>query len=359
MKLVVYGPNRKLGLVRGEQDLDIQLITSQVIDISGAYAKYLADTQNQSQPYEAAAAVVPDELGKFIEAGDRAIEGAEQAVEHLFNRAANQLGPRQEKLVDSLESVKLHAPYAQRARIMMAGGNYIIHSQGMSARGGDGPPPSLEEIYKQSRERGIWGFYCFSENAAGPGDDIIYPSRTDRLDYEGEVAVILGKRGKDIRATDAEPYFWGYMLQNDVSARTSVTGPDHSLSSFARSKNFDTSICAGPYVVVGEFPDAQNIDWETRVNGELRQQGNTRDMTFSFAEYVEYMSTDMTLLPGDVISAGTTAGTAQDSSEIISESGGGQPIRAPERFLKPGDVVEVSNALMGTLRNTVVAKPKA
>jgi acylpyruvate hydrolase len=239
---------------------------------------------------------------------------------------------------------------------MMAGGNYVIHSAGMSFRGGAGPAPSMQEIYEQSRSKGIWGFYCFPENAAGPGDDIIYPARTDRLDYEGEVAVILGRRGKDIGADKASPYFWGYLLQNDVSARTNVGGADNSQSSFARNKNFDTSICAGPYVVVDEFRDAQNIDFETRVNGEIRQQGNTKDMTFSFAEYLEYMSQDMTLLPGDVISAGTTAGTAQDSSELI-EGPDGSKIRAPDLFLKPGDVVEVSNPQMGTLRNRVIAKP--
>jgi acylpyruvate hydrolase len=345
MKLVVYGPQRRLGVVRDDR----------VIDASGAFAKYAAEVMGDRLPYEVAAATVPDELGRFIEAGERALEGASRAVEYIARQAADHHGARGETLVELLSAVKLHAPYARRARIMMAGGNYVIHSAGMSYRGGAGPAPSLQEIYQQSRERGIWGFYCFPENAAGPGDDILYPARTDRLDYEGEVAVILGLAGKDIAAKDARPYFWGYMLQNDVSARTNIGGADNAQSSFARGKNFDTSICAGPYVVVGEFPDPQNIDFETRVNGDLRQQGNTKDMTFSFAEYVEYMSQDMTLLPGDVISAGTTAGTAMDSSELI-DGPDGTKIRAPDRFLKPGDVVEVSNPLMGTLRNRVVAK---
>ena len=346
MKLVVYGPHRRLGVVRDER----------IIDISGAFAKYAFEVMDDRLPYEVAAASVPEELGKFIAAGERAIDGAQRAGEYISRRAEDHLGVRGETLVETLTSVKLHAPYAQRARIMMAGGNYVIHSAGMSFRGGAGPAPSMQEIYEQSRSKGIWGFYCFPENAAGPGDDIIYPARTDRLDYEGEVAVILGRRGKDIGADKASPYFWGYLLQNDVSARTNVGGADNSQSSFARNKNFDTSICAGPYVVVDEFRDAQNIDFETRVNGEIRQQGNTKDMTFSFAEYLEYMSQDMTLLPGDVISADTTAGTAQDSSELI-EGPDGSKIRAPDLFLKPGDVVEVSNPQMGTLRNRVIAKP--
>jgi acylpyruvate hydrolase len=242
---------------------------------------------------------------------------------------------------------------------MMAGGNYVAHSQGMSGRGPAGERMSLDEVYRSARQRGIWGFYCFPENAAGPGDDIFYPARTDRLDYEGEVAVILGRKGKDIAADKAEAYYWGYMLQNDISARTTLPSPDNPQSSFTRAKNFEGSVAGGPYIVVGEFPSAQDIAWETRVNGGLRQQGNTRDMTFSFAEFVEYLSSDMWLLPGDVISAGTTAGTAQDSSEIIpgSAGAGGQPLRDPKLFLKPGDVVEVSNPAMGTLRNRIVVKP--
>lgn len=347
MKLVVYGAARRLGLL---QD-------GMVIDVSGACAKQLGEVQGERRPYEMAAATAPEELGAFIETGERAIEAAQRGAEYLLQGAAERTGLQGEPIVFPVGEVKLQAPYARRARIMMAGGNYVIHSAGMT-RSGNGPPPTLQELYEQSRARGIWGFYCFPENAAGPDEDIVYPSRTDRLDYEGEVAVILGRRGKDIAADKAAPYFWGYLLQNDISARTTLPGPDHPQSSFARAKNFDGSIAAGPYVVVGEFPDAQDITWETRVNGEVRQQGNTKDMTFTFAEYVEYMSSDMTLLPGDVISAGTTAGTAQDSSELLPSEPGKPPVRSPERFLKPGDVVEVSNPAMGTLRNRIVEKPK-
>jgi acylpyruvate hydrolase len=339
--LVVYGPERKLGAV----------VEDQVVDLNPAYAKYLRETQDEPHPYLMAAAVVPAELGAFIESGPRAIEGAEAATEYLNTRAGDRVGLRGEALLQPLASVKLHAPYANRCRIMMAGANYAIHSQGMTR--GDQAAMTLEQIREQSRARGLWGFYCFPENAIGPDEEIVYPARTDRLDYEGEVAVILGRRGKDISEDKAEPYYWGYMLQNDVSARTNIPGgPDNPQSSFARGKNFDTSIAGGPYIVVGEFPDAQDISWETRVNGEVRQTGNTRDMTFSFGYLLSYLSADMTLMPGDVISAGTTAGTAQDSSPLMED---GQK-RDPARFLKPGDTVEVSNPLMGTLRNRVVLK---
>jgi len=348
VKLVVYGPEKRLGCLQGDR----------VIDLNLAYAKYLSERQDEPLPYAMAAAVVPAELGDFIVSGPRAIEGAQRAVEHLTRSSADQKGPRGERLLEAMAEVKIHAPYARRARIMMAGGNFIVHSQGMGFREAGKQPPTLEEVYNESRKRGIWGFYCFPENAAGPDEDVIYPARTDRLDYEGEIAVILGKQGKDIRPADGKPFIWGYMLQNDISARTNIGGADNRQSSFARGKNFDTSICGGPCIVVDEIPDCHNVTWETRVNGELRQTGNTKDMTFNFYEYLEYVSADMTLLPGDVISAGTTAGTAQDSSALLPAASGSsdQPVRDPARFLKPGDVVEISNPIIGTLRNRVVAK---
>ncbi len=349
MKLVVYGPDRRLGALQGDQ----------VIDLNGAAAKYLKETQNEPLPYEMATATVPSDLDRFILTGQRGIEGAQRAVEHVTAKAADQLGLKGERLVLPRADVKLHAPYPTRTRVMMGGGNFIVHSAGMGYRKPDGTTMSLEEVYAQSRAKGIWGFYCFPENVAGPEEDVIYPTRTDRLDYEGEVAVILGKRGKDIKASDAKDYIWGYTLQNDVSARTTIPTRDNPQSTFNRAKNFDNSICAGPCIVVDEFSDPHNVTWETRVNGEVRQSGNTKDMTFNFFEYIEYMSADMTLMPGDIISAGTTAGTAQDSSPIMAGTGGeGAPaVRDPARFLKPGDVVEISNPAIGVLRNRVVAKP--
>ena len=108
----------------------------------------------------------------------------------------------------------------------------------------------------------------------------------------------------------------------------------------------------GPCIAVGEA-DPTNIDVETLVNGEYRQRFNTRDMVFTFGEYLEYLSRDFTLYPGDVISGGTAAGTAADSSELLADK-----TSAPERFLKPGDVVEMRSPSIGALRTRVVSKRK-
>jgi len=101
---------------------------------------------------------------------------------------------------------------------------------------------------------------------------------------------------------------------------------------------------------VGEA-DPTNIDMETLVNGECRQRFNTRDMVFTFGEYLEYLSRDFTLYPGDIISGGTAAGTAADSSELMLDG-----TSAPARFLKPGDIVEMSSPSIGLLRTRIVAK---
>jgi acylpyruvate hydrolase len=106
----------------------------------------------------------------------------------------------------------------------------------------------------------------------------------------------------------------------------------------------------GPCIAVGEA-DPTNVDIETFVNGERRQQFNTRDMVFTFGEYLEHLSRDFTLYPGDIISGGTAAGTAADSSDLLPDN-----TSAPGRFLKPGDIVEMSSPAIGSLRTRVVAK---
>jgi acylpyruvate hydrolase len=108
----------------------------------------------------------------------------------------------------------------------------------------------------------------------------------------------------------------------------------------------------GPCIAVGEL-EPTNIDMETLVNGECRQRFNTRDMVFTFGEYLEYLSRDFTLYPGDIISGGTAAGTAADSSELLPDG-----TSAPQRFLKPGDVVEMRSPPIGSLRTRVVSKQK-
>jgi 2-keto-4-pentenoate hydratase/2-oxohepta-3-ene-1,7-dioic acid hydratase in catechol pathway len=196
--------------------------------------------------------------------------------------------------------------------------------------------PYEGHAHQESRKAGFWGFWKLSPEIGGPDGELVYPDRGDRLDYEGEIAIVLGKRGADLKPTQLKEYVWGVTVLADWSIRAPREAPGGPLN-FGFPKNFDTSCSLGPCIAVGEA-DATNIDIETLVNGERRQCFNTREMVFSFGEYLEHLSRDFTLYPGDIISGGTAAGTAADSSELLPD---GRSV--PERFLKPGDVVEMNS----------------
>jgi 2-keto-4-pentenoate hydratase/2-oxohepta-3-ene-1,7-dioic acid hydratase in catechol pathway len=208
--------------------------------------------------------------------------------------------------------------------------------------------PYTGDARAQIRDAGIWGFWKVHRAVVGPDGEVIYPKKADRLDYEGELAIVLGKRGSDIKAENARDYIWGVTLLGDWSIRhpREPAGPHN----FAMGKNFDTSCSLGPCIAIGET-DPFATDVATLVNGERRQAFNTRDMVFSFAEYLEYLSRDLTLYPGDIISGGTAAGTAADSSPLLPD--GTSPA---ERYLKPGDVVDILSPAIGSLRASIVGK---
>lgn len=339
MKIVVFGPDQRTGALHD----------GNVVDLSYACAKYLRERGNEPSPIEMAEALVPSDLARLIEGGPRALENAQKALDYLFGNAQDKNGPRGERLVYPASEVKLHAPRPKDARIACAGGNFADHAAAMAVkmRGKPYEGDAREEI----RKGGFWGFWKLGREIVGPEGDLVYPERCNRLDYEGEIAVVLGKRGVDLKPTQLKDYVWGVTILADWSIRAPREASGGSLN-FAFPKNFDSSTSMGPCIAVGEI-DPTNADLETIVNGERRQRFNTRDMVFTFGEYLEYLSRDFTLYPGDIISGGTAAGTAADSSALLPDKSS-----APERFLKPGDVVEMKSPVIGNLRTRVVAKKK-
>ncbi len=336
MKIVVFGPHRRVGALEGDQ----------VVDLSGAYAKYLKERDNERRPLEVAAALVPADLMGFIESGRRALDHSQRTLEYVLKQASDKAGVQGETIVRAAGEVKLHAPRPVGSRIACAGGNYAEHSAGMARSRGE--EVSVDHFYEEIRKRGMWGFWKVNRDALGPEGEIMYPARTKRLDYEGEAAIVLGQAGKDIPASKGKEYVWGVTLLVDWSIRDGGERP--TTAAFSMGKNFDGSVSMGPCIVVDEL-DPENIDVQTVINGEVRQKYNTRTMVYSYWEFLEYLSRDFTFLPGDVVSGGTAAGTAQDSSPRNPDG-----TTAPDRFLKVGDVVEVSSPQIGTLRSRIVAK---
>ncbi len=307
MKIVVFGPAQRVGAWAGDN----------VIDLNRADAK------------------LPAQLEALIAAGGAALDSARRIIEERTGAAPDG------QAVLKGSDVKLHAPWPGR-RIACAGGNFAEHLRGMES----GPNVTLDDVTRRARDRGQWGFWKVPAEVAGPDGEIPFPKRTRYFDYEGEAAIVIGKRGKDIPASKIDEYVWGVTLLNDWSIRDGAYKPFPM--SYNGAKNFDMSTSMGPCIVVGELA-AQDVPVQTSINGEVRQSYNTSQMIFSFGEILEYLSQDFTFVPGDVISGGTNAGTAADKTPK-----GPDGAKARDLFLKPSDVIEVSSPKIGTLRNKIV-----
>ncbi|MBV9322573.1 MAG: fumarylacetoacetate hydrolase family protein [Chloroflexi bacterium] len=307
MKIVVFGEHSRVGALVGDRVLDLAA----------------------SNP------ALPAGLRQFIEGGQRALEEAQRAIDAI-DRAP-------EGAVLGLKDVRLRAPWPER-RIACVGGNFADHLRGMDR----GSSRSLEQVTDEARAAGQWGFWKVPAFVSGPHDDVAYPKRTEYFDYEGEAALVIGKRGRDIAADRLDEYVWGVTLFNDLSIRDGMGGPQRPMS-YNLAKNFDGSTSMGPCIAVGEVSPSA-VDVETRINGEVRQQFNTRDMVFSFSDVLEYLSRDFTFVPGDVIAGGTAAGTAADKTVRAADG-----TRPKDLFLKVGDRVAVSSPQVGTLDNRIVA----
>jgi 2-keto-4-pentenoate hydratase/2-oxohepta-3-ene-1,7-dioic acid hydratase in catechol pathway len=178
----------------------------------------------------------------------------------------------------------------------------------------------------------------------GPDAPILLPRalRSDRVDYEGELAVVIGKRCKNVTPDEALDYVLGYTCSNDVSARDWQI--ERGGSQWCRGKSFDTFCPLGPVLTLrAAVPDPQALTLRTVVNGDVVQETSTADMIFSVAEIVAFLSGSTTLLPGTVILTGTPVGIGM--------------AQAPPRWLQPGDTVTVEVDGIGTLTNPVQEEP--
>ena len=334
MKIVVFGPERRVGALVGER----------VIDLNRGMARQLQE-QGESKSEEQAAARLPARLLTFIESGAAGLENAQRVIDQFANSApGDERGDS--KVLHNASDVKLHAPWPER-RIACVGGNYAAHLAGMWANRLGKTDVSIEQITEEARKGGQWGFWKVPAEVAGPSDTIPFPKRVTYFDYEGEVAIVIGKRGKNIPAARIGDYVWGVTLFHDWSIRDA--GGTDRVVSYNLQKNFDGAVSMGPCIVVGET-DHQEVAAETRVNGVVRQSYSTKEMIWNFGEVLEYLSQDFTFVPGDVIAGGTSAGTAADKSRRGPD--GKRPL---DLFLKINDVVEVSSPQIGALSNKIVA----
>jgi 2-keto-4-pentenoate hydratase/2-oxohepta-3-ene-1,7-dioic acid hydratase in catechol pathway len=224
------------------------------------------------------------------------------------------------KLLDQqfrLEDVRLLAPVLPRSKVVGIGRNYAAHAAEL---GHDLPSEPLM-------------FLKPNTSVVGPGDPIFYPSQTQELHFEGELAVVIGRICRDVPPEQATDVIHGYTIANDVTARDL----QRSDGQFTRAKGFDSFCPLGPWIETDLDPQvfADGVRLQTHVNGDLRQDGSTADLIFDIPTLIAHVSSVMTLLPGDVILTGTPEGVGP---------------------MQVGDEVEVSIAGIGTLVNKVAQR---
>jgi 2-keto-4-pentenoate hydratase/2-oxohepta-3-ene-1,7-dioic acid hydratase in catechol pathway len=253
---------------------------------------------------------LPRELGALLAAGPDALDRAGRAAARA---------PRLD-----LEEVKLEAPIARPPEFLAIGLNYADHI----AESGMKKPEFPLFFNKQSS--------C----VAGPNDPIHLPRVSTALDYEGELGFVIGRRCRHVPRARAREVIAGYLAVNDVSVRDW----QFKAQTMTLGKSFDTHGPIGPWMVTAdEIGDPHALELTTRVNGEIRQHSNTKNLVFDCYAIVETLSTVFTLLPGTIISTGTPGGVAFAMK--------------PPRFLKAGDVVKIEIERIGAIENRVIPEP--
>lgn len=300
------------------------LLETGVLDLQRAYRRLLKERAGEDRP----PLEMPGDMRSLLEGGASALERASAAAAFagpLLRQSGDSGRGQAEGIFFPAEAVRFAPPVLNPGKIICLGKNYKAHAQ---ETGADIPTAPII-------------FTRFASTLSGPYDPIPIPRASDKVDYEGELAVVIGKRGRYIREEDAFDHVAGYMILNDVSVR------DYQMktSQWTLGKNFDASAPTGPALVTkDEVPDPGHLDVRTIVSGEVLQESNTSLLIFPIPYLIAYLSEVFTLEPGDVISTGTPEGVGF--------------VRKPPRFLKAGDKVRVEVAGVGYIENPVVAESR-
>ncbi|HEX4229884.1 MAG TPA: fumarylacetoacetate hydrolase family protein [Bryobacteraceae bacterium] len=222
-----------------------------------------------------------------------------------------------------LSGVKLMAPIPRPGRLICVGLNYRDHAAETGTK-----IPDIPTIFNK-----------FATAVIGPGDNIVLPRAVKIPDYEAEFAFVIGKGGRRIAGADWQTHVFGYTIVNDVTSRDY----QRATSQWLMGKTFDTFAPMGPWIMTkDEIADPHSLDVRMEINGEVLQNGNTRNLIFDIPALIEFLSSVFTLEPGDIVSTGTPAGVGF--------------VRNPPRLLRAGDDVIVKIPAIGELRNPVVAE---
>lgn len=320
MKLLSFEINNqiKLGALFGDC----------VYDLNACYTLFLMGTTSSDVPasvIQKANAEMPTNMLDFLNLGDQGMIRAQKVLQRMTEvKTCNS---------HAISEISIKAPIARPGKILCLAGNYAEHIReaGRKVSGKEKMAPRV--------------FMKPATSVIGHGDTIKIPKIGNKIDWEAELGVVIGKKGKYIKANEANDYIAGYTVVNDVSERELIIENDQRETSewnrffdWLNGKWMDTFAPMGPYIVTkGEISDPMNLGIRLKVNGEIKQNSNTSNMIFNIAELVEFASRIMTLEPGDVIATGTPDGVGASSGV----------------FLKDKDIVEVEIDEVGILKNPV------
>lgn len=266
---------------------------------------------------EASSGSLPADMRQFLELGDSGLASARSLLQ--------QAAPTGRGVPAS--KIKILAPILNPQKIIAIGQNYMDHCREQNV-----DPPQSPIIFAK-----------FPTSVIGPGEAIRWdPTLTSQVDFEAELAVVIGRRARYVTQAEALDYVVGYTICNDVSARDLQFGDRQ----WVRGKSLDSFCPLGPYLVTrDEIADPQKLAIRCTVNGELMQNSNSSEMIFDVRYLIEYISRAFTLLPGDIITTGTPDGVGV--------------FRSPQLFLKDGDTVAIEIEGLGQLSNPCLEERRA
>lgn len=312
MKLLTY---RQAGEPRLGAAVD-----GRVVDLNRAAAA-LHRSRGVVNAQALADATVPTDVVAFLGAGDAALSTATEALDY-----ATGLDPDEARcglLASAASDVELLPPVPQPPKIVCVARNYAKHAKEANL-----PVSEIPILFPR-----------FANTLVAHGEPVIVPTVSDQLDWEGELAVVIGAPGHRIARADAMRHVAGYSVFNDVTVRDY----QFQVTQYTAGKNFRASGPFGPYLVTpDEVGDPHRLAVRTEVNGEVKQEGNTDEFIFDIPAIIEHISEFVPLEAGDVIPTGTPAGVGFK--------------REPAEFLRPGDTVTVSVENVGVLENPVIAE---
>jgi 2-keto-4-pentenoate hydratase/2-oxohepta-3-ene-1,7-dioic acid hydratase in catechol pathway len=329
----------KLGTfaIDGRPTVGIVLRDTTVVELAAANRELELQPQYVRLP-------MPNDMLGVIERYEYGVQRRIYEIVNDLVRSQRVTGERRPSYVHDVARIRTLAPILYPSKILNAAGNYYGHV-------GENATPEEQKKIADARRKARGTAYLFLKPTRGAiignGDDIVLPKGRDKIDWECELAVVIGRPAKHVSAAQAKDYIFGYTIELDMSDRGGRPGETESRSDWFIGKGHDTFAPMGPFIVPKEFfPDPMNVGQKLTINGKVMQDSRSSDMIHNIYELVEYGSWIMTLFPGDVVAAGSPAGTGMSRS-----------VRPEQVFLKAGDKIVATIDGIGTL--THVARPEA